>query len=313
MKRREFIRKIGLVLAAGWAASRLAWPFKALAGSPQMRLALLSDAHLQDGDPTRFEALALARAVSEIRSLTPAPELILFAGDLAHAGDPRALELGKEILADLPAPLLMVRGEGDGPPGAPGPWGQYFGTPRFSHSFRGFHLLGLDTVLQPGPGGLTFRLGQNQSSWLARELKRLDSATPLILMSHAPLTQIYLPWQQWTADAHLVTPLLARFNQVICLHGHVHCHDPFAVRPLITHPHTPPPLVGGGWGEGENAVAAPGLINHQGLPATSWPLPQALQGTPAELSPGLGTRGCGWGLVSISSGTCQFHPQVWQV
>ena len=105
MDRREFVKQVGLGLAAGWAVGRLAWPFAARAADPEVRLALLADAHLKDGNERRPEALALARAVAEIGKLSPPPELVLFAGDLAHRGRPDALDLGREILADLPAPV----------------------------------------------------------------------------------------------------------------------------------------------------------------------------------------------------------------
>ena len=73
MDRREFVKQVGLGLAAGWAVGRLAWPFAARAADPEVRLALLADAHLKDGNDRRPEALALARAVAEIRqTLAPA-------------------------------------------------------------------------------------------------------------------------------------------------------------------------------------------------------------------------------------------------
>ena len=84
MKRREFIKRVGLGLAAGWAGGGLAWPRRAWAAAPELRLALLADAHLKDGDDRRPEAMALARAVAEIRALTPPPDLVGFAGDLAR-------------------------------------------------------------------------------------------------------------------------------------------------------------------------------------------------------------------------------------
>jgi len=156
MKRREFLRRLTLGLAAGWLGGRWYWPSLAQAEPPRLRLALLADAHLQDGDPRRAPARALARAVAEIRRLSPAPDLVLFAGDLAHGGDPRALALGREILGDLPGPLAAVRGEGDGK--GTGAWTRLFGEPRFSRSYPGFHLLGLHTYLTASPQGPVFEV-----------------------------------------------------------------------------------------------------------------------------------------------------------
>jgi predicted MPP superfamily phosphohydrolase len=141
MDRREFVKQVGLGLAAGWAGGLLSWPFNAWAGGSEVRLALLADAHLKDGNDRRPEALTLARAVAEIRSLSPPPDLVLFAGDLAHRGRPDALDLGKEILAGLPAPCWAVRGEGDHGPGGQSAWVRRWGEPWFSRAFRGFQLL----------------------------------------------------------------------------------------------------------------------------------------------------------------------------
>src|SRR5208337_3060545 len=162
MKRREFLRCLALGLAGGWALSRSnkkLRPAAATAGGPEMRLAFLADAHLKDADQGRPEALALARAVAELRALKPGPDLVLFAGDLAHRGHPGALVLGKEILAGLPGPLLMLRGEGDGLPDGGTPWRRLFGEPRFSQVLRkagngnqqtALQIVGLHTAWRPG-------------------------------------------------------------------------------------------------------------------------------------------------------------------
>lgn len=323
--RREFLRDLGLGLAAGWTLGRLAWPLNVLAGEREFRLVLLADAHLKNGDGARPEAQALARAVAEIRALSLKPDLVLFAGDLAHRGRPDALDLGREILSDLPAPQLLVRGEGDGSPGAPDAWTRRFGASRFSYQFPGCHLLGLDTRLRRTAAGPEFALGPEQIQWLARELDRLDPATPLLILSHAPLSRIYHPWQHWTADAVELHRFLTPFRQVLCIHGHVHGAG---VR---------------GQGSGGRNVGARGQgsgvsevnidnrkfgigfftengkqktenrLSHLSLPATAWPRPQALQGTPATPRPGVGPQGCGWTLLTFGPASLHLQPQLWQV
>jgi Icc protein len=320
MKRREFIRQLGLGLAAGWALRPWSWPLEALAGGPELRIALLADAHLKDGDPARASARLLARAVSEIRALKPAPDLVLFAGDLAHRGRPHALDLGKEILSDLPAPLLAVMGEGDTPDGTSAPWARRFGDGRFSFSYKGVHLLGLPMMLYRRRSlGLAFEVGEEPRRWLARELGRLNPATPLIILSHAPLARLYLPWQQWTVDAPEIAALLAPFQTVLCLHGHVHqagARDQ---------------------GSGVNGTVASGdwsvvskvndfgrlsltenrkqkTENRLSIPATAWPYPQALQGTPAQSQPhrpGQGPRGCGFSLLTLRGRAYDYQPHIW--
>jgi hypothetical protein len=350
MDRREFVKQVGLGLAAGWAGGRLSWPFSAWAAGPEVRLALLADAHLKDGNDRRPEALALARAVAEIRSLRPRPDLVLFAGDLAHRGRPDALDLGREILADLPGPCWPVRGEGDH--GLPGnsAWVRRWGEPWFSRAFRGFQLLGLDTSLTPGAGGPVFEIGAAQRHWLARELARLPQATPLIILSHAPLARLFHPWQQWTGDAPEVARRLGQFSQVLCVHGHVHAVGIGGQGRRIDGKIPPiPPLEKGGmskspqsgkegWSESPPLPKAdlggfssawanfndfesfewvtenrkPKTENYVSLPATAWPRPLAVQGTPGTQRPGRGPRGCGWALITLSATTRHFQPYLWQ-
>jgi 3',5'-cyclic-AMP phosphodiesterase len=293
MERREFLRRLTFYLAAGWTWQEFSRPLPALAAEGQaIRLAFLADAHLKNGEAHRAEAQALARAVSEIKALHPAPHLVLFAGDLAHRGHPQALALGREILSDLPAPLAAVMGEGD----AGASWQRFFGAPRWSRPYQDLQIFGLHTSWRPGPGGPVFYLGGSQRRWLAEELSRLDPLTPLILLSHAPLARQYLPWQQWTVDAPRLAPLLARFRRVYCFHGHVHSAGSRGPGPGLIK-------ISPGW---------PSRL-HQGLPATAWPLPLPLQGTPAILRPGLGPAGCGWSLVSLGSSSWDCQPQVWQI
>ena len=296
MDRRQFIRHLGLGLVAGWACGKLSWPLKALGAGPKLCLALLADAHLKDGDDRRPEAQALARAVAEINSLSQPPELVLFAGDLAHQGRPDALDLGREILAHLSSPLWAVRGEGDCGRGGAAPWSRSFGSPWFSRAFGGVHFLGLDTSWRRTPQGPAFGIGADQRGWLAQQLARLDSATPLVIVSHAPLARLYLPWQQWTGDAPKIAPLLARFRQVLCLHGHAHA---------VEARNNDRENNFSRWSLTENLL-------HLSLPATAWPRPLAVQGTPAVVRPGLGPHGCGWSLVNLDAAGVDFRPQLWQ-
>ena len=289
--------------------------------------------------------------MAELRRLKPAPRLVLFAGDLAHNGDPRALALGQEILSGLPAPHLMVMGEGDGLPDGAAAWRRLFGEPWFSYSFspspqpsppsgereilvnlpqqnpissllpkseprkpKTLQLIGLHTAWCPGPGGPAFRVGESGRRWLTRELARLDPEAPLIILSHAPLDLIYRPWQQWTVDGPEVLALLTEFRQILCFHGHVHRHGGISENATGLWQEYSFPLAGGGWGEGKLFTPTPTLppqgggnkrrsegqrISFYGLPATAWPGPQALQGTPALPGPRSGSRRLRLGVAGL--------------
>ena len=302
MNRRAFLYNLGLGLAADWAASRLSWPRRLEASPPPLALALLADAHLHDGNPRRAEARALARAVAEIKALPTRPRLVLFAGDLAHDGHPQALALGQEILSDLPVPVLAVRGEGDGRAPKGGAQENFFEQGPFVHQFEGINLIGLDTIWQDTPAGPAFALGEEQHRWLARVLSRLDPAAPLVVLSHAPLAAIFRAWGQWTLDSGPLLNQLSRFRKVFCLHGHVHhsasTGDFLKVEDIGLYR--------------KPKVESRQPITHLALPATSWPLPQALAGTPRQLRPGLGPRGCGWALLDPREPAPRFSQVTWQ-
>jgi len=302
MNRRAFLYNLGLGLAAGWIAGPLSWPRWVEASTPRLSLAFLADAHLPDGNPSRAEAQALVRAVAEIKALPTRPRLVLFAGDLAHDGHPQALALGQEILSDLPAPVLAVRGEGDCRAPKGGAQENFFEQGPFGYQFEGINLIGLDTVWQDTPAGPAFALGQDQQRWLARVLSRLDPAAPLVVLSHAPLAAIFRPWGQWTLDSAPLLNQLSRFRQVFCLHGHV--HQSASTGEFLEVENI------GFYRKPKTEHRKP--ITHLALPATSWPLPQALAGTPRQLRPGLGPRGCGWALLDPREPAPRFSQVTWQ-
>jgi Icc protein len=304
MQRREFLKTLAKGMAAGWAFQF--WPGTfSLSGesasSPNLRIACLADPHLIDGDDKRPEAQALARAVAEIRNIAPAPNLVLFAGDLAHDGDAYALGLGEEILSDLTMPVLALRGEGDGSPVQGEAGWRICKEGCFCCTYEGVNFLGLDTMWEDGAQCSCFALGEAQQRWLSQVLPRMDPATPLVVLSHAPLSPIYRPWGQWTRDSGPLLDRLSGFENVLYVHGHVHHGDLLAEKDLNID----------NWFFRKQKTRNRKPV-HLALPATSWPLPCALTGTPPELRPGLGPRGCGWALLHQGGQTPQFRQVLWQ-
>ena len=307
MNRREFVRQAALTAAGLWVLGPWEGALPAPVNKSLLRLALLADAHLKDGNEERPEAKNLARAVSEIKAVSPAFDLVLFAGDLAHHGNPKALALGREILYGLSAPLLAARGEGDGGPESLRRWVRHIGTAPFFYEFKGTYLLGLDTGWQSFREGPAFALGETQRRWLGETLPRLDPKKPLLVLSHAPLTPIFPPWGQWIRDAAELAPILARFPRVICLHGHGHYAGSQGDWPIS------------GKKAGRGGFMSPKIredrkveTGHLSLPATSWPYPSPLEGTTLDLRPGLLTRGCGWLEITGTPGGWWVIPHIWE-
>ena len=127
--------------------------------------------------------------MAEIRALTPAPDLVLFAGDLAHQADPRALALGQEILSDLPAPLFLVMGEGDGLPDTNAAWRRLFGDPWFSQTLNASRYPGGPSphphpLPAGGEGNFMDYSGQNLSNLLPKTANRKPQTGIQVLGLH---------------------------------------------------------------------------------------------------------------------------------
>ena len=166
MDRREFVKQVGLGLAAGWAVGRLSWPFNAWAAGPELRLALLADAHLKDGNDRRPEALALARAVAEIRGLSPPPDSGALRRRPGPPGPARRPGFGPGNPRGPARALLGGAGGRGSRPGGKSAWVRRWGEPWFSRSYRGCQVMGLDTAWRRTPADRSLKSGRpNASGW----------------------------------------------------------------------------------------------------------------------------------------------------
>lgn len=305
LDRRTFAKVVGAALA-GAAARGLApapafQPVRlALPGAPRagLRFAYLADTHILARAVNERFVKALLRAVDDVNAMDPQPDFVVFGGDLAQLGAPAELELGAQILRELKAPLRMVVGEHDWYRDLGEHWRGLFGPDVYSFDQGGVHFVVLNSILQEdfwtsrgldadarmqtvaNVGDRTqnrFRVGAEQRAWLAADLAQLAPATPVVVLTHAPLYQLYEPWNFWTADAAEVHALLARFDRVAVVHGHTH----------QVHAHRI------------------GNIHVHGMLATAWPLPYAPEGVP-ELTVALNRPnpfnpldGCGVGHVDV--------------
>ena len=301
----------GLALAAGRPALglvRMAWG----AGGPSpFTFAYLSDAHLYARSRNTKFADALAKGVQAVNDMDPAPDFVLFGGDLAQLGRPDELALGREILSDLKPPLYMMVGEHDWYLDLGEAWRDMFGADRYSFDHKGVHFVVLNSVLVKdywtpnkmtpeermlamaqldNPKGEAFTVGPEQRAWLRNDLEKVGRKTPVVVFSHSPLYKLYRPWNFWTDDAEEVQAVLSRFDTVTVFHGHTH--------QVLT-----------------NRI---GNIDFHGLLSTAWPWPYAPSGTPAltrqmdRPDPFFSTDGCGWGSVNIlASGHADKTYRLW--
>jgi len=308
LDRRSFMRLAGL--SAGIAAARgLVTPqsFQLISvaeaatpsAKPRFSFAYISDSHLYKKELNDRFVRSLLRSVDDINRLDPQPDFVLYGGDLAQLGQKEELNLGREILKGLKAPVRMMVGEHDWFLDMGEHWRNLFGEPQYSFDHKGVHFVTLMSVNEKDfwternmtpmermqtVAGLDngvqsrFEVGPAGRDWLKRDLEKVDKNTPLVVFSHSPLYKYYKPWNFWTEDADEVQALLRPFKSVTVIHGHTH--------QLLS-----------------NQL---GNIQFHGMLSTAWPWPYAPEGLPSltvpmnRTDPFSNFDGCGNGRMDVT-------------
>ena len=275
------------------------------------RFAYISDSHLFARGMTHRFAVAVLKAVEDVNALDPQPDFVLYGGDLAQLGRADELELGRQLLSGLKAPVKMMVGEHDWYLDMGAKWREMFGPDVYSFDHKGVHFVVLNSVVEEDfwtakgytpeermniVAGLDdarqsrFEVGEEQRDWLAKDLAEVDKKTPVVVFSHSPLYKYYEPWNFWTKDAEQVQALLFPFETVTVIHGHTH--------QLLTN-------------RIEN-------ISFHGMLSTAWPWPYAPQGLPEytvqmfRADPFNQFDGLGMGTADVHQvGSVDKHYRLW--
>ena len=244
-----------------------------MAGSPPFRIAYISDAHLYERTLNQRFIRALVKAVDDVNALNPQPDFVLYGGDLAQLGTATQLELGRQILGNLKAPVKMMVGEHDWFLDLGAKWQELFGEPTYSFDWKGVHFIVLQSVYEKDfwtARGMTpaermqtvagldngiqsrFEVGDPQREWMKTDLAKVPATTPVVVFSHSPLYKYYRNWNFWTEDADEVQAILKPYDRVTVIHGHTH--------QML-----------------QNQI---GNISFYGMLSTAWPWPYAPEGLP---------------------------------
>jgi Icc protein len=244
--RRRFLKTgVGTMLAGMVPMSVIELAFGESEGS--FTFAYISDSHIQHIAGTKFVYnwdRGLIRAVAETNLLSPKPDFVFFGGDLAQLGSKAELDHGAAMLSALRYDTHMVMGEHDYYLDLGEYWSELFGDHYYSFDHKGVHFVVLNSILTydewthdrwptaeqrmvemaglDNPNGSPFMVGERQRKWLANDLSKVSTNTPLVVLSHSPLQKIYKGWNFWTEDAEEVQALLRPFEKVNVLYGHVH-------------------------------------------------------------------------------------------
>ncbi len=274
--------------------------------------AYISDTHLYSPKINGTFIRAAMRAVDDVNRLDPQPDFVLFGGDLAQLGAKEELEIGRQILKDVKAPIRMMVGEHDWFLDMGQDWQDKFGKPTYSFDHKGVHFVVLMSVnekdfwtakkLTPDQrmhivAGLDngeqsrFEVGAEQRRWLENDLKNVAKTTPVAVFSHSPLYKYYRNWNFWTEDADEVQAILRPFQNVAVIHGHTH--------QVLS-----------------NRI---GNISFHGLLSTAWPWPYAPEGLPKltvamnRANPFDPNDGCGDGQLNMGAdGAADMLYNLWE-
>ncbi|OBA80943.1 metallophosphoesterase [Mycobacterium sp. 1164966.3] len=211
----EVISHAGAARHAGHAAAR-----------PTLRFAQVSDSHLGFTGPANSNVSdTFGHAIDRINNLGYTPDFVIHTGDITHLSTPEQFDQAKQMMGGLKTPhVFTVPGEHDSVDDAGQKYRSVFGANSrgdgwYSFDVAGVHVIALVNTLNLKKLG---HLGTEQLEFVAKDVERLSSDTPVIVFSHIPLFAMYPDWGWGTDDAVQALSHLRRFSSVTCLNGHVH-------------------------------------------------------------------------------------------
>jgi 3',5'-cyclic-AMP phosphodiesterase len=225
MKRRNFLEHVGWT-GAGVAYALTAGGVVRAAGVPDgPYFVQISDSHIGFHQAANPDVSAtLASVVDGINALPRQPQFVMHTGDVTHLAKPEQFDTAKQILGGLRAPLIALPGEHDVLGGTQAAFLSAFPPPSgskgwFSWEARGVHYVALVNVFDFEQMGV---LGPEQLGWLERDLTGVPASKPIVVFAHVPLYALFPAWGWTTADGAKALALLARFDAVTVLNGHIH-------------------------------------------------------------------------------------------
>jgi len=221
--RKEFLKLAGL--GGVVFASRLSGFARAATVGQDFHFVQLSDTHWGfTGPAVNPEAtVTLKKAIAAVNALPEPPDFVVFTGDLTHTTDDpkerrkRMAEV-KEIIGGLKVKTIrFMPGEHDASLDEGEAFKEFFGATHYSFDHKGVHFVAVDNVSDPQ--GL---IGDAQLAWLAADLKQIPAKTPIVVLTHRPLFDLYPQWDWATADGAKAIEVLMPYPNVTVFYGHIH-------------------------------------------------------------------------------------------
>jgi 3',5'-cyclic AMP phosphodiesterase CpdA len=236
--RRDFIRLAGyggVVFSSGLLGLQVNAMQK---GQEEFYFVQMSDTHWGFNN-AKFNADAkgtLRKAIDIVNGLEYQPDFVVFTGDLTHTtGDPKVRRERMAEFRDIVSALKVknirfVSGEHDAFLDHGEAYQEFFGELHYTFDHKGFHFIVLDNVSDPRS-----TLGENQLRWLEADLRQLDRKTPIVVLTHRPLFDLYPEWDWYTADGAKALKLLNPHKTVTVFSGHIHQEHHFNTDHIAHH------------------------------------------------------------------------------
>ena len=184
----------------------------------------LSDTHWGYSGVSNPKAdVTLPTAIETINAAGARPDFIVFTGDLTHTTDDAAVRRQrltgfKKLAAGLKIETVrFLPGEHDAAKDAGAAYQELLGPTHYTFDHKGVHFIALDNVSDPAGA-----VGDAQIDWLNADLKKTSPATPVVVLTHRPLFDLYPQWEWSTKDGAKVIDLLLPRKNVTVFYGHIH-------------------------------------------------------------------------------------------
>lgn len=227
MKRSAFLEHVA------WTGAGIAYTLsagglfegRALAAAQAIDFVQISDSHIgfhQAANPD--VAATLKASIDAINALPQQPAFVVHTGDVTHLSTPEQFQTAKDLLSTLKAPLVVLPGEHDFIGADHKRFFDVFPSQQKGATWRswdanGIHYVVLINVFDFEKMGL---LGNEQLSWLQRDLANQERSTPIVVFTHVPLYALFPKWGWTTEDGAKALALLRPFDRVTVLNGHIH-------------------------------------------------------------------------------------------
>ena len=219
--RRQFLKLAGV----GGAVFVSGLPgFASAQGAQDFYFVQLSDTHWGfEGAPNPDAKVTLKKAIASVNALSPAPDFIMFTGDLTHTTDDpaeRRKRLGefKEIISELKVKnIRFIPGEHDASLDRGKAFMEFFGQTNYSFDYKGVHFIALDNVSDPAAA-----LGDEQLNWLKTDLAKQKNDARIVVFTHRPLFDLAPAWDWATRDGARAVDLMMPYKNLTVFYGHIH-------------------------------------------------------------------------------------------